>query len=405
MPNQFFSVDGDLEEVFISEQWIIDQYIGDQLWTWGATLDGELGNGVTSGVINISTPITTFAGGNNWVQVSTSSEVSFSFSAGIKSDGTLWVWGNSANGSLGNANMVVVSTPITTFLGGTNWKQVSCGMENIVSIKTDGTLWLWGGNSYGQLGNSSFSLSSTPITTLTGGTNWKQVSCGKNTVTAIKTDGTLWGWGNSNAGQVGSSYIGSHLTPVTTFVGGTNWKQVSCSYRHTAAVKTDGTLWIWGLSLQGVLGNSNSGSYTTYSTPTTTFIGGTAWKQVSCGFYHTAAIKTDGTLWLWGNGVDGALGNSSNVSPIIRSTPVTTFLGGTNWKQVSCGYKYTAAIKKDGTLWLWGQGNNGKLGTGSVASSSIPVTTFVGGNDWKQVSAGRKHTAAITMGISPDLPL
>jgi alpha-tubulin suppressor-like RCC1 family protein len=367
------------------------------LWTWGFGNDGRLGNGVTTG--NISTPVTTFAGGTNWKQVSSGNR----HTAAIKTDGTLWTWGYGYNGRLGNAVTTNVSTPVTTFAGGTNWKEVSSGNSHTAAIKTDGTLWTWGNGSYGRLGDNTTTNKSTPVTTFAGGTNWKQVSSGFFHTAAIKTDGTLWTWGTGTNGRLGRFSFGTNIvTPITTFAGGTNWADtattepedlytLSAGYSHTAAIKTDGTLWTWGYGSNGRLGNAvTTGNI---STPVTTFSGGTNWKQVSSGNKHTAAIKTDGTLWTWGYGSNGRLGNATATGNI--STPVTTFSGGTNWKQVSAGYYHTAAIKTDGTLWTWGNGFFGQLGNAEISTKSTPVTTFAGGTNWKQVSSGFFHTAAI----------
>jgi len=335
MPNQFFSPEGDLANYFVTEYWLIDQYIGDTLFTWGYCGNGRLGNAVTAG--NLSTPVTTFAGGTNWKQVSSGDF----YTAAIKTDGTLWTWGLGIYGRLGNAVTAGnLSTPVTTFAGGTNWKQVSGGGAHTAAIKTDGTLWTWGFGNYGRLGNAVTTGSiSTPVTTFAGGTNWRQVSSGGSHISAIKTDGTLWTWGRGSFGTLGNATIITTSTPVTTFAGGTNWKQVSAGQNHTAAIKTDGTLWTWGFGFSGLLGNAAA---TDRSTPVTTFAGGTNWKQVSCGGAHTAAIKTDGTLWTWGLGTLGRLGNASTTN---TSTPVTTFAGGTNWKQVSAGITHTSAVQ------------------------------------------------------------
>ncbi len=392
MSNQFLSPDGDLENYFVSEYWLIDQYIGDQLWTWGFQNNGQLGINST---VSRSTPVTTFAGGTNWKQVSSGS---FHVAA-IKTDGTLWTWGYGNEGRLGNNSATDRRTPVTTFAGRTNWKQVSAGGFHTAAIKTDGTLWTWGRGLFGELGNNSTTNRFTPVTTFAGGTNWKQVSCGGAHTAAIKTDGTLWTWGDGGNGTLGINKSLSSLTPVTTFAGGTNWKQVSCGNLHTAAIKTDGTLWTWGRGNEGRLGDNNTISR---STPVTTFAGGTNWKQVSCSSDNTAAIKTDGTLWIWGT-QGSRLG--INDSTTNRSTPVTTFAGGNNWKQVSAGGFHTAAIKTDGTLWTWGSGGDGILGTNDETSRSTPVTTFAGGTNWKQVSAGDAYTAAVKSGISADLPL
>jgi alpha-tubulin suppressor-like RCC1 family protein len=376
-----------------------DLFRDGNLFTWGSGRDGPLGNGITTGIR--STPVTTFSGGTNWKQVSCGGYST----AAIKTDGTLWTWGNGTDGRLGNAVTTGIrSTPVTTFAGGSSWKQVSCGGYYTAAIKTDGTLWTWGVNTSGRLGNASTTNTSTPVTTFSGGTNWKQVSCGGYSTAAIKTDGTLWAWGNGSFGRLGNAVTTNASTPVTTFAGGTNWKQVSCGDSNTAAIKTDGTLWTWGYGYAGRLGNAvTTGSI---STPVTTFAGGTNWKQVSCGRDHTAAIKTDGTLWTWGSqygfigGFTGQLGNNATTTANV-STPVTTFAGGTNWKQVSAGPTHTAAIKTDGTLWTWGSnrgflGGIGQLGNAVTTNVSTPVTTFAGGSNWKQVNANNLYTAAVT---------
>jgi alpha-tubulin suppressor-like RCC1 family protein len=364
-----------------------DLFRDGNLFGWGRGDSSQHGN---AAITDRSTPVTTFAGGNNWKQLSCGQV----HTSAIKTDGTLWTWGAGYNGRLGNAVTTgSISTPVTTFAGGTNWKQVSGGGNHTAAIKTDGTLWIWGLGSNGRLGNGVTTGSiSTPVTTFAGGTNWKQVSSGVSHTAAIKTDGTLWIWGDNSSGLLGNGITtGNRSTPITTFAGGTNWKQVSGGGSHTAAIKTDGTLWTWGGANFGQLGNNAT---TVTSTPVTTFAGGTNWKQVDCGYFHTLAIKTDGTLWAWGQGFQGQLGN--NDFSDNRSTPVTTFAGGTNWKQVSCGNAFTSAIKTDGTLWTWGLGSYGRLGVNNTIQRDTPVTTSAGRTNWKQVDCGPQYMAALT---------
>ena len=382
-------LDYSFDDIFVPA----DLFRDGNLFTWGGGSNGRLGNNSTT---NVSTPVTTSSGGANWKQVSSGN----SRTSAIKTDGTLWIWGLGLNGELGTNAADTVSIPVTTFAGGTNWKQVSVGNNQTAAIKTDGTLWTWGAVSNGALGNAVTTGSrSTPVTTFAGGNNWKQVSCGDNYMSAIKTDGTLWTWGGNNSGQLGNATLTDSSTPVTTFAGGTNWKQVSSTIQQgggagsyfTAAIKTDGTLWTWGNGSNGRLGNAVT---TNVSTPVTTFAGGTNWKQVDCGYSLMAAIKTDGTLWTWGSGSSGVLGNAVATGNI--STPVTTFAGGSNWKQVSTR-SHTSAIKTDGTLWTWGAGSDGRLGNAvTTGSISTPVTTFAGGTNWKQVDCGINYTAALT---------
>jgi alpha-tubulin suppressor-like RCC1 family protein len=389
----FNSPVGNLEDYFIKESWLIDQYIGGELWIWGSSnLRGVLGNNINK---DISTPITTFAGGSNWKQLCSA----FDHVAAIKSDGTLWVWGNNSQGQLGINNILNRSTPVTTFAGGNNWKQVSCADRRTAAIKTDGSLWIWGYNFSGELGTNNRVNYRTPVTTFAGGNNWKQVSLsglGNLHVAAIKTDGTLWLWGWNVYGQLGNNDVTTRSTPVTTFAGGNNWKQVASGGSHTAAIKTDGTLWVWGNNYQSILGINSSTGQDYRSIPITTFAGGNDWKQVSCGAIFTSAVKTNGSLWTWGFNSWGQLGINDTR---IKSTPVTTFAGGNDWKQVACGGYHIAAIKTDGTLWTWGGNNSqGKLGINQDETKVTPVTTFAGGNNWKQVSAGGVFSAALKNG-------
>ena len=381
----------DLGKKLITKDYLISVYpsIGQQigippeLWIWGGNAYGQLG---TNDTATRSTPVTTLSGGSNWKQVSGGQ----GYTTAIKTDGTLWTWGNNGNGKLGTNDDQNKSTPVTTFAGGTNWKQVSCGVNHTAAVKTDGTLWVWGGNNFLPLGTNSQALAFTPVTTFAGGTNWKQVTANWFHTAAIKTDGTLWTWGRNYTGELGTNGDGSKATPVTTFAGGTNWKQVASGYGRVSAIKTDGTLWTWGQGAGGALGNTGTSSLT----PVTTFAGGTNWKQVSSALLSLtcAAIKTDGTLWIWGYNISRQLGTNDDTN---RATPVTTFAGGTNWKQVASGPNHTTAIKTDGTLWTWGNNGAGQLGVNDTTDRLTPVTTFAGGTNWKQVSSGENHTVAI----------
>jgi alpha-tubulin suppressor-like RCC1 family protein len=383
--------DGDLKTAFVSDAFLLDQFVGNNLFTWGRNSYGQLGDNTRT---NRSSPTQTITGGSNWKSVSTSLAVS---GAAIKTDGTLWGWGYNNYGLLGD-NMSPIhgltkSSPVQTIAFGTNWKQVAASNTMTAAIKTDGTLWSWGGNYVGQLGDNTITNRSSPVQTIALGSNWKQVSVGYRHTAAIKTDGTLWAWGYNLNGELGDNTTTTKSSPVQTIAFGTNWKSVSCgSYSTTAAIKTDGTLWTWGSNSYGQLGD-NTGIKR--SSPVQTIAFGTNWKQVSCNG-STAAIKTDGTLWTWGRNSNGQLGdNTIN----FRSSPVQTITYGTNWKQVSCGqYSTTAAIKTDGTLWCWGYNNYGELGDNTRTRRSSPVQTVAYGTNWKQVACGQYHTAAVTNG-------
>jgi alpha-tubulin suppressor-like RCC1 family protein len=363
------------------------------LFVSGVGFGGQLGTNDTTAR---STPVTTFAGGTTWKSINGGRE----HIAAIKTDGTLWNWGRGTEGQLGNNVNANRSTPLTTFAGGNNWKSVACGREHTVAIKTDGSLWTWGFGNFVALGINNTNNRNTPVTTFAGGTDWKSVACGERFTAAIKTDGSLWTWGLNNFAQLGVNDGANRSTPVTTFAGGTNWKQVSCGNENISAIKSDGSLWTWGKNDNGQLGINNT---TNRSTPVTTFAGENNWKRVACGRDCTVAIKTDGSLWTWGGNAQGQLGiNNNNTN---KSTPVTTFAGGTNWKSIGASGESTLAIKTDGSLWVWGRNGEGQLGINNITNSILtPVTTFAGGNNWKSVGvcgiSGTPMTAAIK--YSPD---
>ena len=377
-----------------------DIYVRADFWrqgnllNWGDNLSfGQLG---THDTIKRSSPVQTCAGGNNWNDCAAGS----AFNSGVKTDGTLWSWGRNTNGQLGDNTVTNKSSPVQTVTSATNWQIVACGYAHIGAIKTDSSLWLWGRNSYGQLGNNTTTHRSSPVQTVSAGTSWTRISCGFDHSAGIKNDGTLWLWGGNAYGQIGDNTTTQRNSPIQTVSGGTTWKQVSCGYKMTACTKSDGTLWLWGKNSYGNIGDN---TITNRSSPVQTVTGGTTWRQVSCG-YATGAIKTDGSLWLWGKGAAGAIGNNSQSN---RSSPVQTVTGGNNWTQVSCGYS-TGGIKADGSLWMWGYGTDGQLGDNTINSRSSPVQTVLGGSAWRKVRVYRGTIALnyldFPAGTIPDPP-
>jgi hypothetical protein len=353
-----------------------------QLWGWGRNYAGLLGDNTD---VSKSSPVQTITFGTNWSSV----VCGLNHTGATKTDGTLWGWGTNYYGELGDNTTTNKSSPVQTVAGGTNWSSVGCGQQHKAAIKTDGTLWTWGyNNGYGALGDNTTTNKSSPVQTVAGGKNWSSVACAANTTAAIKTDGTLWLWGANDFGQLGDSTTTHRSSPVQTAAFGTNWSQVSV-YGHAAAIKTDGTLWMWGGNYFGELGDNT----TVYkSSPVQTVAGGNNWSSVACGGSFTAAIKTDSTLWMWGVNFSGNLGDNTQIS---KSSPVQTVAFATNWSKVALGDAHSVAIKKDGTLWTWGFGQFGRLGDNTTTSKSSPVQTIAGGTNWSRISAGFRQTSAI----------
>ena len=239
-----------------------------------------------------------------WTQISATSLNS----SGIKSDGTLWSWGYNANGQLGNNSTTHSSAPVKEATD-SRWKSVSRSSYHTVAIKTDGTLWSWGQNANGQLGDNTIISKLTPVQEDSNSSTWSSVTAGIFYTVAIKTDGTLWSWGYNAAGQLGHGGTAEIHIPRQEDSNSSTWSSASTSRNHTVALKTDGTLWSWGNNYEGQLGtNSRDSKYT----PTQESTGARDWKTISTGNSHTTAIKSDGTLWSWGQNNYGQLGNGTD---------------------------------------------------------------------------------------------
>jgi alpha-tubulin suppressor-like RCC1 family protein len=272
---------------------------------WGKNDYGQRGDGTT---LPSSFPIQTTTA-TNWKSVAVGGS---SYTIAIKTNGSLWTCGNNNYGQLGDGttNNKNVFIQIGT---DTNWESITAGDQCTFGIKTDRTLWSWGSNTDGSLGiggSSSYKTSPTQVGTAT---NWKSISIEYEHCVAIKTDGTLWAWGWNYWGQLGDETTSNRNTPMQIGTA-TNWSSAVAGFSHTIAIKTDGTLWAWGLNNKGQLGdgtNINKNIPTQIKTESN-------WKSVTAGIYHTLATKTDGTLWAWGDNQYGQLGDGTNIN---KSTP------------------------------------------------------------------------------------
>lgn len=305
--------------------------------------------------------------------------------AGILGDGTLWTWGENETGTIGDGGASLTSSKwIPTQVGShTDWKEVSGGLSAfMMGIKTNGTLWGWGSNISNSLGDGTTTSRSSP-TQIGSATNWKQVSAGFTNALGVRTDGTLWGWGSNNYGQLGDGTTTNRTVP-TQIATETDWSMVSCSRIATHAIKTDGTLWGWGLST-GV----GDGTLTNRHAPVKLGTD-TTWVQVSNGFEHTLALKDNGTLWSWGSNTSGQLGHG-NLS--FRSSP-TQVGTDTDWVQIVAGTATSAAIKADGSLWVCGSGTYGMLGKGHT-NDLLVFTRVSMDNQFTEVAMGESNLMAL----------
>ena len=303
-------------------------------WTCGRCTDGQLGQNDEGTPAHRSSPVQ--VPGTTWAVGSTGQACTL----GTKTDGTLWIWGNNERGKLGlnepNASYKSSPTQIPGTTWGTTPGTLNSGQNGSYAIKTDGTLWSWGDNEKGELAQNHTAQRSSPVQ-IGSGTDWAVLSRGGNeNAGAIKTDGTLWTWGDNDKGELGLNDNAKRSSPAQ--IPGTNWAQISMYYRLAVATKTDGTLWSWGYNSQGQLGQNNT---TSYSSPVQ--IPGTTWPTTYGALgaqYHVTAVKTDGTLWGWGTGGYGTLGQNNTVQ---YSSPIQIG-SGTDWWQTTLSDASSMAI-------------------------------------------------------------
>lgn len=314
---------------------------------------------------------------------------------GIGIDGSLWAWGDNSYGQLGDGTFQINAQPIQIGKD-LNWKMVVASIDLSFAIKDDGSLWAWGSNYTGRLGlGSNIAAYGTP--TRVGNDKWIFVSSGASNIHGIKSDGSLWYWG-WGAGLFNE--FNNILAP-KRFGTESNWKFVSCSNVGSSGIwtnygiKNDGSLWSWGHNIYGLLGIGYEKD-TLISSPNR--VGNdTNWNYITNAKEHVAALKSDGSLWTWGNNSFGELGNAPYY--IINTVPTKVGLGN-NYLKVDIGDNYSLAIQKDGSLLAWGKLKWIKYVSDSLQSSIIPLKV---GNDkdWKEISS----TSAITYAIKNDLTL
>ena len=356
-----------LEEVYnkINQGSIWDYDGSTQLFTFGWNSKGQLGNnenGDSGG--NYSSPVQ--VPGTTWNALSTWVSGDSWHSLASKTDGTLWVWGGNAKGELGLNNTTQYSSPVQ--LPGTTWgTELRSGQEASYALKTDGSLWSWGDNSpsYGELGHNNKTNYSSPKQVGTD-TTWSNITTMGYGCIAKKTDGTLWTWGADSQGMLGQNGGGAISSPKQVGTDTTWTGDITGGMQFGAAIKTDGALWMWGVNEYGMLAQN---SLTKYSSPRQVGTD-TTWSNISSTMVSVAAVKTDGTLWTWGFGGEGRLGHNQG-EPSQYSSPVQ--IPGTTWSRVQGGGYNMYATKTDGTLWAWGSGNQGQLGNNNQVNQSSPI--------------------------------
>lgn len=326
------------------------------LWAWGDNLFGQLGDG------SLTTRLTPVMVGTSkdWVQVAAGE----GHTLALRKDGTLWAWGLNSNGQLGDGTQVNRATPVKIG-NATSWVMIAAGARHSLALQKDGTLWAWGRNFEGQLGDGKNADLLVP-TKIGADKDWRFIAAGALHSLARKNDDRLYVWGSNQYGQLGVETPDGVARTPTLLDASTTWMAVAAGERHTLAIRSDGTLFSWGDNLSGQLGTT--GASRQYPAAVGT---GTDWIAVAAGGQHSLALRKDGTLWAWGDNTYGQVGDGSAAT--LRSEPVQVG-DGRNWVLVRGGAQSSLALQTDGSLWAWGRNEQGQLGFGNTVVRRSPMS-------------------------------
>ena len=384
------------------------------VFSWGNNLWGQVGDATS--VTRLS-PVQV-GSLTTWLKVSAGQYHAIGLRSGgtLAGTGSLWAWGLNQYGELGLGSPFTCAYPATSTATScssptqiglvTKWSAVSAGFQHSVALQTTGTvgtapnitpvtvLYTWGNNASGQLGLGTSSLDDratryTPTlvpasSLLTGTQYWKAISAGGwpgsggvpsgSFTLALRSDGTIFSWGDNSYDQLGQLTPGTQSIPATVFgpysgASVADANVISAGGRHALAVDTSAQLWAWGNNDSGQAGQATSTALVSIPTQVGT---DTDWLLVAAGGEHSLAIKKDGSLWAWGLNADGQLGDGTLLS---QSAPERIGTA-TNWVAVYAGYSHSLALRNDGTLWAWGRNAEGQLGNGTT-TGPVLVPTLV----------------------------
>ena len=321
------------------------------LWCWGGNDNGELGVGPPSGPLRNHSVPTQVGSDTDWVTV-----VAGGLSTcGIRTDSSLWCWGSNSRGQLGVGRGLDRSTPIR--VGSGTWQSVALGEASTCGIQTDGGLWCWGDNEHGQVGVGHVSPFQWYPLRVGTDTDWTTVAAGGFHACALRASGTLWCWGANSYGQLGDGTLDDRTSPRQ--VGAlTAWAAVDSGYDHTCATRINGHMSCWGDDASGQLGDSKRSSNGHSQIPRRVS-GSATWGWAAAGG-ASCGVQAAGSLWCWGPNDSGQLGLGDEASR-FRPRQVGSEL---TWSTVAVGVFHACATLTDGTLWCWGSNDDGQLGLG-----------------------------------------
>lgn len=310
--------------------------------------------------------------------------------------GSLYIWGSQLGPATGGfAGDDGDKIPFSYLTALYSWKAFTKGSySHAAAIRSDGALFTWGLNASGQLGNNTLTYASAPIQI--GTSSWIAVSTGASHTCAIRADGGLFTWGANGIGQLGDGTVTSRSSPVQ--VGTSSWTAIaSAPYGatnggHNLAIRADGTLWAWGTGVRGQLGDSSFAPRSSPVQVSAAFV--TPIVKIAAGYFNSLCIDSAGQLWSWGTFSFGMVGNNTSTGDL--GNPL--HLGTSSWTaiSISAGGTHCAAIRSDGGLFTWGFNASGQLGDGTVVAKSSPVQ--IGTSSWIAVGCSGANTHAVKLG-------
>ncbi|GFE58101.1 hypothetical protein AOG1_19810 [Geobacter sp. AOG1] len=346
------------------------------VWGWGYNYYGEVGDNTT---IDRNAPVAarTLVAGTGVVGIAAGSYHSLA----VLSDGSVWAWGQNTNYQLGDGYTTTRTSPVMVsgLIVGSGTVKVAAGSLHSLALKSNGSVWAWGYGGHGQLGTNDTGTRATPVAIPTLASGVAGIVAGELHSVAVKTDGSAWAWGFNSNGQVGDNSTTNRLAPtqVSGLGAGAGVIAVAAGSYHTLALKDDGSVWAWGSNANGQLGDNST---TQRLVPVQVYgLGpGAGVIAVAAGGNFSLALKSDGSVWAWGQNTLGQLGDNSNTQ---RITPVqVTNLGSNSGViKVAAGSLHSLALKNDGSVWAWGYNSNGRLGDNSTTDRIIPVQSLITG--------------------------
>ncbi|MCL2371495.1 IPT/TIG domain-containing protein [Candidatus Saccharibacteria bacterium] len=376
-----------------------------RVFAWGQNINGQLGDG-TNTDRNAPVEVTGLLASRHIVYIAAGNNYSFAVSA----DGEVFSWGQNANGQLGNGTTTNSNIPtavdMSGVLAGRRIVQITGGNGHTLAVDDEGSVFGWGFNNAGQLGLGAGAAvtNTTPVSISVFGAlpgrEIVQVAAGGSHSLALDSDGNVFAWGWNAAGQLGAGNIGNNSNlPIAAVnsgvMAGSDIVMIATGTTHSIALGSDGNIFGWGSNDAGQLGNNSLSSSDVPVAVSATWAQGRVPRMIAAAVNRSFTMMNDGSLYAWGNNAVGQFGNGSSTDSLVPTpTTMTGAFAGRQVRQVVIGNFHTIAIDSQGSVYSWGANWSGQLGTGSAAGSNVPVRLA----SFENIT---EHTVSVRLGTAP----